>query len=142
MKEREKPYGAAIRSRCRNSRWRNRRDSHSQGAIHTKNALKRYPKELTDRMSVIAVCPATYIENKLCGEAWNIDNQSIFRDAVGYFDPISRFRCRNNTISVPSKDEEGVSFHDHAFTSPTYRDTTRTALENITKIRVEQGATP
>jgi isopentenyl phosphate kinase len=46
---------------------------HSQGTLHTKNALLRLPKEIRDRVIVVAIAPAAVVPKKLCHESFNFD---------------------------------------------------------------------
>lgn len=54
---------------------------HSQGAIHVRNALKDLPKEIRDRIIVIAIAPAVIISKDLCYDAYNYASK---RDVVNY----------------------------------------------------------
>ena len=44
---------------------------HSQGAIHTKNALLHLPEEVRNRIIVVAIAPATVISRGLCSASFN-----------------------------------------------------------------------
>ncbi len=44
---------------------------HSQGTIHVKNALEGLPKEVRERIIVIAIAPATLIPTNLCYKSYN-----------------------------------------------------------------------
>lgn len=54
---------------------------HSQGAIHTKNALKGLPEEVRNRVIVVAVAPAAIVSKALCYEAYNYASS---KDLVPY----------------------------------------------------------
>jgi hypothetical protein len=44
---------------------------HSQGAIHVKNALLDTPKEICDRVIVVAIAPAAVVPRELCFRSFN-----------------------------------------------------------------------
>lgn len=44
---------------------------HSQGALHVRNALAKAPKEIRDRVIVVAIAPATVIQPDLCFQTFN-----------------------------------------------------------------------
>ena len=44
---------------------------HSQGAIHTKNALMKLPDEIRNRIIVVALAPAEVIPRQLCFDSFN-----------------------------------------------------------------------
>lgn len=44
---------------------------HSQGAIHTKNALRGAPQEIRDRVIVVAIAPAAVVSKKICFKSFN-----------------------------------------------------------------------
>lgn len=88
---------------------------HSQGVLHTRNALKRYPEDLRQRIYVIAVAPAAYISPDLCGKVAHLVSR---RDFVPWIDFIGRFKYAD-TIQL-LEPHENASFFDHSFSSPTY----------------------
>jgi len=45
---------------------------HSQGALHVRNALMQAPKEIQDRVIVVAVAPAVLLTDEICYDATNI----------------------------------------------------------------------
>jgi hypothetical protein len=51
---------------------------HSQGALHTKNALMRLPKEIRDRIIVVAIAPATVVPRELCFDSFNYASKRDF----------------------------------------------------------------
>ncbi|MFT4551699.1 MAG: hypothetical protein ACI9S8_000315 [Chlamydiales bacterium] len=87
---------------------------HSQGAIHVRNALEKYPEELRKRIQVVAVAPAAYISADLC---LKVDHYTSSRDFIPWIDYEGRDECQE-TIHVLS----GNGFWDHSFDSITYRD--------------------
>ncbi len=44
---------------------------HSQGAFHTNNALESLPKEIRDRIIVVAIAPGTIVSTSLCYKSFN-----------------------------------------------------------------------
>ena len=80
-----------------------------------RNALRTMPKELRDRIYVIAVAPGAYIDAELCGGIVHLVSQ---RDIVPWSDFAGRLRCRD-TIEYLSPDQDAPLF-DHGFDSPTY----------------------
>jgi len=92
---------------------------HSQGAIHVRNALLSYPPELRDRILVVAIAPAAYIDPRICGGVMH------YR-AAWYRDPIPRINysgacvAKDTIRTLPS--HKDARLHDHNFDSPTYED--------------------
>lgn len=94
---------------------------HSQGAIHTYNALLSYPEDLRKKILVVAIAPAKYIDDTLCGGVIHYRNESIARDFVPHLSDISGARrCENSIVNV--KSHPNASMVDHSFQSLTYRD--------------------
>lgn len=54
---------------------------HSQGAIHVRNALQNLPKEIRDRVIVVAIAPAAIISKELCFDSFNYASKN---DIVNY----------------------------------------------------------
>ena len=107
---------------------------HSQGAIHTKNALRNSPQEVRDRVTVVAIAPATVIPRELCNESYNYASKSDvvhFGELIvpGFFDTsetgVSKpmemiLEHRDQLILLdPHPDATGI---DHGFQSPTFED--------------------
>lgn len=89
---------------------------HSEGCIITRNALMTYDRELRERIIVVAIAPAAYIDNYLCSEVHHYCSE---RDIVPYLDFRGRVRCRDTTtILKPHKNAPKV---DHGFQSETYQ---------------------
>lgn len=89
---------------------------HSQGAIHTRNALLDYPEELRKRIIVVAIAPAAYISPEICK---SVDHYVSNRDFVPYFDLRGRAECRETIHYV--KAHKHAKLWDHDFKSPTYK---------------------
>lgn len=91
---------------------------HSQGAIHTRNALLSYPKELRDRILVVAIAPAAYMYPDTCKQVWHYCTESALRDPIPRLDIAGRYRSKDTIRYLPS--HKDASLHDHSFQSPTY----------------------
>lgn len=92
---------------------------HSRGSVYVRNALMTFPKELRDRIEVIAIAPGGYIDENLCKSVKHFVSS---KDLVAKIDKCGREACAHTITYV-----EGNSwFSDHNFTSKIYR----TDLEN------------
>lgn len=108
---------------------------HSQGAIHTKNALEGLPKEIRDRIIVVSIGPAEEVPSKLCYDSSNYASELDF---VHKGERLALYLQADNRgvaeleefiiktlpamkseliLLVPHKDAKG---HDHDFESPTF----------------------
>jgi hypothetical protein len=58
---------------------------HSQGAIHVKNALEGTPKQVRERVIVIAVAPATIVPSDLCYKSYNYASKSDLVPNAGIY---------------------------------------------------------
>ncbi len=105
---------------------------HSQGAIHVRNALEKLPKEIRDRVIVVAIAPAAIIPKELCYDSYNYASKN---DPVNYGElfwaaSLDSTECgmskkvemvlelRNQLIILdPHPDATGI---DHDFQSPTF----------------------
>jgi RHS repeat-associated protein len=92
---------------------------HSQGAIHTRNALLDYPEDLRNRIHVVAIAPAAYIYSKTCADVFHY-RAAWWRDFVPRLDLSGARRESGNIFDLPSTSES--SLFDHLFMSPTYSD--------------------
>lgn len=67
---------------------------HSQGAIHTFNALAQLPEEIRKRIIVLAIAPAKIIPNALCYKSYNYASENdlvplaelAHANTFGYYD--------------------------------------------------------
>lgn len=113
---------------------------HSQGAIHVKNALLNAPKEIAERVIVVAIAPAAVITKDLCFDSYNYASKKDIVPfgellAAGALDPglIGVSGCvqtalenRKELILLdPHPDATGI---DHDFRSPTFREIIRDHL--------------
>lgn len=90
---------------------------HSQGAIHTRNALLTYPPELRNRIRVIAIAPAAYIDDDLCHSVKHY-RADWTHDIVPYLDRDGAKRCAHTIVTL--KSDAKADWFDHEFASPTY----------------------
>lgn len=90
---------------------------HSQGAILTRNALAHYDEELRRRIHVVAVAPAAYIDENLCGSVMHYVSK---RDFVPWIDVAGRMRNRHTTVELEPHPD--APFFDHPYSSPTYQE--------------------
>lgn len=114
---------------------------HSRGAIKTKNSLMSCPKEVSDRIVVVAIAPATVIPSHLCCEAYNYASKKDvvhigelfwpgFLDSseVGtskYMEMVLEDR-KNLILLEPHPDATGI---DHDFQSPTFAEVIKERID-------------
>lgn len=92
-------------------------NAHSQGVIQVRNALRSYDPELRKRIHVIAIAPAAYISQKICGSVVHFVSK---RDFVPWFDVPGRILNRKNIKSLDPHPE--AELLDHGVLSLTFRD--------------------
>lgn len=51
---------------------------HSQGAFHVRNALLQSPKEIRDRVIVVAIAPGTVVPDDICFKSFNYASEKDF----------------------------------------------------------------
>lgn len=88
---------------------------HSEGAIIVRNALMNYPEDLRNRIIVLAIAPAAYIDKDLCKQ---VNHYRSTRDFVPLFDIFGASRCAETTTVL--KPHPNAPLFDHAYSSPTY----------------------
>lgn len=93
--------------------------AHSRGALETKLALLCYDKELRKRIYVIALAPAAYIDEELCGGIHHYRSKG-YRDPVPFTDISGRIRNKHTTTVL--KPHPDAPLFDHSFTSPTFEE--------------------
>jgi hypothetical protein len=112
---------------------------HSQGALHVRNALSHVSKEIRDRVTVVAIAPATIIPKKLCYDSFNYVSKSDPIPAlettwlIGFEAPpphtlaiISQEAFKELLILEPHPEARGW---DHGFQSTTFREIIKKHLE-------------
>ncbi len=88
---------------------------HSQGSILTRLALLEMEPHLRERIHIIALCPAEYIEKELCGSVIHICSKN---DPVTRIDVLGQIRCRDTIIWLDRHPD--ASWFDHFIDSPTF----------------------
>jgi|GEM_PF-5096297 len=107
---------------------------HSQGAIHTFNALRCCPSEVRDRVIVVAIAPAKIIPREMCHQSFNYASKKDIvhygeLTTAGFFDSSETGSSKYMEIMLnnreqlilldPHPDAKNI---DHGFQSPTFRD--------------------
>jgi len=106
---------------------------HSQGAIHTNNALMKLPEEIRKRVIVVAIAPAEIVPNMLCHESFNYASETDPIPKAQLFAGYWRACCFLDfsliTEALKKRDElillkphEGATGINHDFQSPTFTD--------------------
>lgn len=103
---------------------------HSQGAIHMRNALMTLPHEFQQRVLVVAIAPAAYIDDSLCHSVVHYKTP-LLRDMIPHFDR-SGGRLSSFTI-VNLESHKDAKFFDHSFQSPTYSDVLQDHMNSYVK---------
>jgi hypothetical protein len=115
---------------------------HSQGAIHTLNAIAATPEEIRARLMIVAIAPADVIPREVCYSVQNIGSK---KDVVpngrlaflSFFDPGEvgnsklvemALENRQQLVSLPVHPEVGWGL-DHGFQSPTFEERIRSIIE-------------
>jgi len=91
---------------------------HSRGAIDTRNALLMYSEEKRKRIIVVAIAPAAYIYEETCAKVIHY-RVSSSRDPIPYIDIMGAERAKHTIVTLSS--HKNAPWHDHEFTSKTYR---------------------
>ncbi len=89
---------------------------HSSGTIYVFNALASSPKEVRERIIVLAISPGAVIPKKLCFEAYNYASK---RDIVPHLDAIGKIRYGDHLILLEPHPD--APHFDHGFDSPTFQ---------------------
>lgn len=96
---------------------------HSQGALITRNALIQLPPHIRNRISIVAVAPAAYIDRNLCGAVVHLVSKWDW--LIPQIDRAGRERCKDTTIVLERKGWSLLDPFDHSFESKTYTDLIR-----------------
>ena len=88
--------------------------SHSRGAIDTNNALLLLPKEMAERIVILAVAPGVFMNPNLCSSVVHL----VSSDPIPYLDPWGML-MHYSTIEFLER-APSAGFIDHSFTSETY----------------------
>lgn len=112
---------------------------HSQGAAAVKLELAALPKEIRNRIIVVALAPAAVIPKSLCFESYNYSSK---RDPVPYgeiaadlvFSPLKTFQDLKDFKELILLDPHPEApFFDHAFNSPTFAKVIAEHIEKFIK---------
>ena len=115
---------------------------HSQGAIHTKNALQSVPEEIRQRVIVVAIAPAAIIPRGLCYAAYNYASKL---DKVNLAEMLAKstVNIENGRQAMAEHEQlilldphEGETGWDHGFESPTF---TKKILDHLDEYLQSQG---
>lgn len=116
---------------------------HSQGAIHTRNALEKLPQEIRDRVIVISIAGGRVVPNRLCFRSFNyVSDRDIVPKLQYYYKSFLMANLSDEEQQeildqekldakeiIVLKAHEGASKFDHEFQSPTYADSLRRHLK-------------
>lgn len=116
---------------------------HSQGALHVRNALLNAPKEIRDRVIVVAIAPAAIVPRNLCFDSFNYASKGDpipFMETawqIGWDTPpvhtiamIAQEAFKELVLLDPHPSVSGI---DHDFKSPTFREIIKRHLEQHIK---------
>jgi hypothetical protein len=99
---------------------------HSQGAIHTKNALQSVPKEIRERVIIVAIAPAAIITDDQCYKAYNyaskLDKVYLAEMMSHSLGDLERAKQALEALEhlILLEPHEGATGLDHNFESPTF----------------------
>jgi len=99
----------------------------SQGAIITRNTLTHFPKDLRERIRVVAIAPGAYISRDLCHSVRHYVTEKWYRDPIPRLDFIGKIKYRDSIHYLPS--HPNAEFFDHSFASPTFADTIKMEVD-------------
>lgn len=112
---------------------------HSQGTIHVRNALLRTPKEIRDRLIVVAISPGTIVPKELCFTSFNYASK---RDPIPWAELLF-ITGRNITESGAAEriienhkqlilldPHPDANLIDHDFQSPTFKEKIQYHIED------------
>lgn len=99
---------------------------HSQGAIHTKNALQSVSKEIRERVIIVGIAPAAIITDDLCYKSFNYASKldkvylaEMMSHSVGDLERAKQsLEALDHLILL--EPHEGATGLDHDFESPTF----------------------
>lgn len=89
---------------------------HSYGMVTVRNALMTYDVERRQQISVIAIAPGAYVEDKYCRSVVHLESG---RDPVTHLDREGRKRCAHTIRTL--KPHRSAGPIDHSVHSETYR---------------------
>jgi hypothetical protein len=105
---------------------------HSQGATHVRNALQNAPKEIRNRIIVVAIAPSSVVPKELCFESFNYASKRDpipLSEAVLNYNPYTPYEKRMAEPSHAALKElillephPDAARFDHNFDSPTFKE--------------------
>ncbi len=117
---------------------------HSQGAVHIQNTLKSLPREIRQRVIVVAIAPAAIITDDLCYRSFNYASKL---DKVYLAEMMCKSLCdlelgkqalENIEHLILLEPHDGATGIDHDFESPTFAKTILYHLESyLQSLKVE-----
>lgn len=128
---------------------------HSQGTLHTRNALLALPSEVRARVIVVALAPAVVVSRDLCYDAFNYASKDDLIPTLGtlcayvieggkgekerekMLQELSQLY--GQLIFLESKSDSWIIGADHELQSPTLREEIKKRLEDYFK---NQGIYP
>ena len=108
---------------------------HSQGALHTLNALKQLPKEIRERVIVVSIAGATVVPKEMCFDSFNYaskndlihygENAHVhafagFSDNTTMYLELLAELARDKAQLILLEPHESDAGVDHSFISPTF----------------------
>ena len=102
---------------------------HSGGAIHVLNALSSSPKDVRNKIIVLAISPGAIVPQRLCYRSFNYASK---RDFVPKLDVLGNLLYGSQLISL--KPHPDAHHHDHGFDSPTFQDIIQDNLADYLKL--------
>ncbi|MBS0603711.1 MAG: hypothetical protein JSS60_01595 [Verrucomicrobia bacterium] len=119
---------------------------HSQGAIHTYNALMRLPKEIRDRIIVVAIAPAIVIPEECCFDSYNyISSKDLVhygQDFVTHISANMNEALRSELLSCLAKNKDQLivlaphnesDLLDHGLKNDTYKKRIQDHIEDYSE---------
>lgn len=122
---------------------------HSQGAIHVRNALLHAPKEIQDRVIVVAIAPGVVVPDELCYKSFNYASK---KDIVHYGELGFWGAWSSNETGLSHAEERAMQERqelkllephpeatgiDHDFESPTFEQHMKDVLKNYAQQKGE-----
>lgn len=116
---------------------------HSQGAIHVRNGLLNVPKEIRDRVIVVAIAPGTVVPKELCYRSFNYASKNDFvpsgeiafagaldTNEFGTSQVLERVLDNHNQLILLDRHPDATGLIDHSFQSPTFKEKIKEHIED------------
>lgn len=101
---------------------------HSRGVVDTRNALLTYPKELRNRIKVLAIAPGGFIPRSICA---SIAHLVCLQDVVPYLSFLTMLQSIHTTTFVSGNFKTPLK--NHSFQNEIYREEIETHYENFAR---------